>query len=231
MRQARVENAERAGVLADLRAAQIGRLELLAEALKPLVGQVPADVDLFDIAVMPGSTPRLFVDMLGFVEMGRDARIYSFIQDRRHGRFVLAESESIDVIVGAVTQYVARRLLEREKALAADLGGPLKPLPAHTQSGLSHNAEYRLGGIGEQLQTSDTDRHQVPRTEAGSSDEHRPPVLPLGRSMGRRRGSAGVFQALGTLSTLVIEVLGGLTFLALVAFVAWLLWVRAHGSV
>lgn len=120
MRRARQDNAERAAVVADLRTARLGRLELLAEALKPLVAQIPADVDTFDVGLMPGANPRLFIDMIGFIEMGRDARVYRLLQDTRHGRTVLSESESVDTTVDAVTDYVARRLLERDKALAAD---------------------------------------------------------------------------------------------------------------
>ena len=64
---------------------------------------------------------RLFVDVLGFVEMGRDKRTYCFFQDTRYGRRLMAESDRLPVIVEAVTDYVARRLVEREKALASDL--------------------------------------------------------------------------------------------------------------
>ena len=126
MRRARQENAERAGVVADLRTARLGRLELLAEALKPLVAQIPADVDIFDIGLMPGPNPRLFVDMIGFIEMGRDARVYRLLQDTRHGRTKILESEDIETMVDGVTDYVARRLLERDKALAADT--PRRPM-------------------------------------------------------------------------------------------------------
>jgi hypothetical protein len=51
--------------------------------------------------------------------MGRDKRIYRFVQDTRFGRIVLAESHDVPVIVKAVTDYVARRMVEREQALVA----------------------------------------------------------------------------------------------------------------
>ena len=127
MRRARQDNAERAGVLSELRSASLGRLELLHEALRPLIAQIPADVDTFDIGLMPGVSPRLFIDMIGFVEMGRDARMYRLLQDTRHGRTRIAESEDLDTMVDAVTDYVARRLLERDKALAADARQRVKP--------------------------------------------------------------------------------------------------------
>ena len=120
MRRARFDDAERVGAQADLRATQIGRLELLQDALIPLLVQIPKTADIFDVGLMPGATPRLFIDMIGFVEMGRDARVYRFLQDTRHSRLTLIETSDIDTVVEAITDYVARRLLERDKALAAD---------------------------------------------------------------------------------------------------------------
>ena len=120
LRQARIEGAERSHVVAELRGAEMARLEMLQEAIQPLLAQVPAGIDLFDPALVPGEQPRLFVDMIGFVEMGRDRRLYRFLQDTRHGRVLLAESDKIDAMIDAVRHYIARRLLEREKALASD---------------------------------------------------------------------------------------------------------------
>jgi len=120
IRRARVEAAERSDVMAELRGAEIARLEMLRDALDPVLREVPADVDFFDAGIMPADHPRLFIDMIGFIEMGRDRRLYRFVQDTQHGRVVLAESEKIETMVKAVTDYIARRLVEREKALAAD---------------------------------------------------------------------------------------------------------------
>ena len=41
LRQARIEAADRTGVVVDLRDAEVARLEILNEALDPLFGQVP----------------------------------------------------------------------------------------------------------------------------------------------------------------------------------------------
>ena len=150
MRRARFDDAERLGAMADMRAARVGRLELLAEALQPLAAQIPEDVDLFDFGLMPGVNPRLFLDMIGFVEMGRDARTYRLIQDTRHGRTVIAESESVPRIVEAATDYVARRLLERDKALAADLdeteAKPVTPAEPVAQMPAARGRWARLTG-------------------------------------------------------------------------------------
>jgi hypothetical protein len=117
LRQARIEAADRTGVVVDLRDAEVARLEILNDALDPLFAQVPQAVDLFDRGISQGETPRLWVDVVAHVVMGRDKRLYRFVQDTRFGRIVLAESHDLAVIVQAVTDYVARRMVERERAL------------------------------------------------------------------------------------------------------------------
>ena len=119
LRQARIDAADRTGVVVDLRDAEVARLEILNEALDPLFEQIPAAVDLFDRGISQGDTPRLWIDVVAHVAMGRDKRLYRFVQDTRFGRKVLAESHTPAVIVQAVTDYVARRMVEREQALVA----------------------------------------------------------------------------------------------------------------
>lgn len=120
MRRARVEVAERSEVVAELRGAELARLEMLQEALQPVLSQVPDAIDMFDSGLVPGERPRLFIDMIAFVEMGRDRRAYRFLQDTRHGRVALAESERLETMVSAITDYIGRRIVEREKYLAVD---------------------------------------------------------------------------------------------------------------
>jgi hypothetical protein len=119
LRQARIEAADRTGVVVDLRDAEVARLEILNEALDPLFGQIPDQVDLFDRGISQGENPRLWIDVVAHVAMGRDKRIYRFVQDTRFGRIVVAESHEVAAIVDAVTDYVARRMVEREHALVA----------------------------------------------------------------------------------------------------------------
>jgi hypothetical protein len=120
LRQARIEAAERTGVVVDMHDAELARLEILNEALDPIFADVPTALDLFDRGVVPGEPPRLWIDMVAHVVMGRDKRVYRFLQDTRYGRRVLAESAQTEPVVQAVTQYLARRLVERERALAGD---------------------------------------------------------------------------------------------------------------
>lgn len=120
VRQARIETAERTSVVVDMRDAETARLELLNEALDPLFSEIPPDVELFDRGISRGDTPRLWIDAVAHVLMGRDKREYRFVQDTRYGRKILAESADIPGITQAITHYVASRLVDRERALAED---------------------------------------------------------------------------------------------------------------
>ncbi|MFZ0068914.1 MAG: hypothetical protein WAK90_22360 [Pseudolabrys sp.] len=122
VREARIEAAERSAVVVDLRDADVARLELLNDALDPLFREIPGDVELFDRGVSKGDVPRLWVDVVAHVEMGRDKRQYRFVQDTRYGRAVLAESYEVPALVEAIRRYVASRLVERERALSDDVG-------------------------------------------------------------------------------------------------------------
>ena len=135
LRTARIEEAERSQVVGDLRDAEMARLDLLREMMEPVLAQIPADVDLFDTGMVPGQHPRLFIDMIAFVEMARDRRTYRFLQDRRDGRVLLAESDSVSVMLSALTAYIARRLIEREKMLAGLTANMTTGTAAHVDAG------------------------------------------------------------------------------------------------
>jgi hypothetical protein len=129
IRQARVENAERADAIAEVRELEIVRLKALESALEPVIDQAPQGVDLFNMALTQSEHPRLFLDMLAFVDMAHDKRTYRLFQDTRHGRVLMAESQSVDTIVAAAADYVARRLVERERALTVDSRVVEEPRP------------------------------------------------------------------------------------------------------
>jgi hypothetical protein len=118
VRSARIEAAERSAVVVELRDAEAARLEMLNEAIAPVFSDIPAEhLDLFDRGLSAGSTPKLWIDMVAHVAMGRDKRTYRLLQDTIHGRRVIAESSEIEPMVTAVTRYVARRLVAREQML------------------------------------------------------------------------------------------------------------------
>ena len=70
------------------------------------------------MVISPGDPPRLFIDAIGFVEMGRDRREYPFLQHTRHGRITIGETEKVEDMVEAITAYIAHRRISGRKALA-----------------------------------------------------------------------------------------------------------------
>lgn len=119
MRRMRVVATERADGLADLSAAERARLELLAEELAEVFRAVPPEADFFAFSVSPGENPRLWIDMTTHVAMGRDRRTYRFLKDTRLGRTVILETADLGAMADCVTDYIAERVIEREKAVEA----------------------------------------------------------------------------------------------------------------
>lgn len=109
--------ADRDDVVVDMREAHRMRLDLLAAELAPVFADVPADMDNFDFAVSSGLQPRLWIDAVSHVAMGRDRRTYRFLKDTRIGRVVLAESTDMKPVADQVTRYVAERVVERRRML------------------------------------------------------------------------------------------------------------------
>jgi hypothetical protein len=194
IRRARIEEAERSDVLTVLRGVEIARLEMLYEATRPVLEQVPEHVDLFDAGLAPGERPRLYIDMIGFVEMARDRRTYRFLQDTRHGRITIAESDDLETMTDAVAGYVARRLVEREKALAAD-----KTIEEVVEQYLDDVAAAGQPDVALRPRGERPSRRQGPPT--------RSLVRPARRSGFGRLMIAAVIH--------IVEYLGVLTFLAL----------------
>jgi len=110
VRQARIDLAERTGVVVDLHDAEVARLEILNEALDPLFADIPAEVELFERGITRGDPPRLWIDMIAHVVMGRDKRLYRFVQDTRYGRRVLGETADVEELCATDNQRFGREL-------------------------------------------------------------------------------------------------------------------------
>jgi hypothetical protein len=109
--------ADRDDVVVEMREASRMRLDLLAAELAPVFADVPEDIDIFDFAVSSGLQPRLWIDAVSHVTMGRDRRTYRFLRDTRIGRVVLAESTDMKPVADQVTRYVAERIVERQRMM------------------------------------------------------------------------------------------------------------------
>lgn len=120
LNEIRNDQANRTDVVVDMQQAARARLELLADDLQPIFDEIPYNNDQFDFGMTRGEDPRLWIDLTSFVRMGRDRRSYEFVKDTRLGRTILRDSEDRAAITGAVTRYVAERILEREQAFEGD---------------------------------------------------------------------------------------------------------------
>ena len=207
IRQARVENAERADAIAEARELEIVRLKALESALEPVVDQAPQGVDLFDIALTQSEHPRLFLDMIAFIDMAHDKRTYRFFQDTRHGRVLIAESQSPETIVAAVADYVARRLVERERALTTD--------PRVTEERRPHPAEANGPAAWPIAKPRPLALHLPP---AGASE----PLAAAEPPKARRR--RGVTRVLGDALSLFLMLLGSVTLALLLGVGGYWLW-------
>lgn len=121
MRDVRIAKADRNDVVIDLKDADLARLEILADELKPIIEEIPANDDQFEFAISKGMQPRLWIDATSHVMMGRDRRTYRFVRDTRLGRVVLSETPDIRQVRERVTNYIAERIVERQRMLDGDL--------------------------------------------------------------------------------------------------------------
>lgn len=120
LRKVRVAESERSDVVVELREAERARLDMLADELRGVFAEVPEGDEQFVFQVSGGTQPRFWIDMTSMVLMGRDRRTYRFIKDTRLGRTVILETADLDDMADCVTQYVAERIIERERALEGD---------------------------------------------------------------------------------------------------------------
>jgi hypothetical protein len=120
IRKVRTAETERSDVVVELRDAERARLEILADELRGVFNEVPAEDEQFIFSIAAGSPPRLWIDMTSFVVMGRDRRSYRFLKDTRLGRTVILETANLEDIADTITHYVAERIIERERAMEGD---------------------------------------------------------------------------------------------------------------
>lgn len=116
----RTRQADQRDVVVDLGEAERARLDLLAAELLPLFEEIDEADERFDLAVSQGERPRMWIDMTTFVAMGHDKLSYRMVKDTRMGRIVMAETSDKDKMADIVAEYVAEKVLEREKMIEGE---------------------------------------------------------------------------------------------------------------
>ena len=120
IRKVQLGEVERSDVVVELQDTERARLEMLADELKDVFKEIPEDDDQFTLQVVSGSTPRCWVDMTSHLVVGGDRQTYRFLKDTRLGRVVVLETSVLDDMADCITEYIAERILEREKAIEGD---------------------------------------------------------------------------------------------------------------
>lgn len=156
IRAAKIAAADRDDGIVDIKEADLARLELLAQELKPVFDAVPREDSLWDFVLSAGLQPRLWIDATAHVIMGRDRRTYRFVRDTRMGRIVIVEHSDPKIVADAVTTYIADRLVERARLLEGDsvahvsgaVYGKLSASQSRLDSFLSALIWFLLGVVG-----------------------------------------------------------------------------------
>ena len=118
LREARLAQAAHHEAVLALHDAKSIRLQLLKDDLAA-AAQSPEAGDLFDLALVPGDPPRLWIDLTAFVVMEPDPRSYRLQQDRQNGRDILFESQDRTQMAEQVRLHMAHRIIARQRQAAA----------------------------------------------------------------------------------------------------------------
>lgn len=135
LREARLAEAAHFDAALNLRDAKSIRLQLLKDDLLPAAQSSPEAQGLFDLALVPGEPPKLWIDLITHVVMEPDPRTYRLVQDRQDGRETLFESDSRNAAAEAARRHMAHRLIARERQAASASVLPPPPL-GYTQASL-----------------------------------------------------------------------------------------------
>jgi hypothetical protein len=117
LRQARLKESAHYEAALDIRDAQTLRLQVLKDDLAPIVASRREARDFFDLALVAGDPPRLWLDMVTSVVMAPDPRTYRLVEDSQDGRDTLFETQDRAAMVEHIRHHMAHRLIARARRL------------------------------------------------------------------------------------------------------------------
>jgi hypothetical protein len=118
LRSARLAEAAHFEAVMNIRDAATLRLQVLKDELEPIVSARREAQAFIDLALVPGTPPRLWIDMVSAVVMAPDPRTYRFCQDTAGGQRVLFETTDRAEMVDKITAYIAHRLIDRQRQMS-----------------------------------------------------------------------------------------------------------------
>jgi hypothetical protein len=117
LRQARLKESAHFEATLDIRDAQTLRLQVLKDDLAPIVASRHESRDFFDLALVAGDPPRLWLDFVTSVVMAPDPRTYRLIEDGHGGRETLFETQDRAAMVERIRQHMAHQLIIRARRM------------------------------------------------------------------------------------------------------------------
>ena len=126
LRKARLAEAAHFEAVLGIKDSKSLRLQVLKDEVAPLIAATPEAANVFDLALVPGEPPRLWVDLISFVVMEPDYRTYRLQQDNQAGREVLFETSDRAEMLNYLKTYLAHRMIARERqiVMAAPVSQP-----------------------------------------------------------------------------------------------------------
>ena len=134
LERARELEAARADAALAARDVAALRLFSLKQEIRPYVEAMPEARAFIDLTLSPQYPPRLWIDMTSFVIMSEDGRAWRLMQDTAEGREKLFETRSLDDMSAFLRRFIAHRVVQRQKLLAAQTSAP-EPEKEETSSG------------------------------------------------------------------------------------------------
>ena len=119
LRQARLAEAAHHEAVLALRDGKSLRLQVLKDDLAPIVASSPDVAQAFDLALIPGENPKLWIDLVTAVVMEPDHRTYRLVQDSQAGREMLLETADRTEMTERIKLHMAHRIIARERQIAA----------------------------------------------------------------------------------------------------------------
>ncbi len=127
LQRARTAEAARFDAVRDIRDAKTLRLFALKADMAPLVDAHPLAKQHIDLRLHMDEPPRLWIDLTSYVIMAPDPRTYRLVEDTKSGSDILAETSDRDEFVRSLTDFIAHRIVLREKAMSDGAGRHAPP--------------------------------------------------------------------------------------------------------
>jgi hypothetical protein len=133
LRKARLAEAAHFEAVLGIRDSKSLRLQALKDDLSPVIAATAGADRIFDLALVPGEPPRLWIDLISSVVMEPDFRTYRLIEDGQSARETLFETTNREEMLNFIKSYMAHRLVAWERLNATAKG--LAPRPVGYSTG------------------------------------------------------------------------------------------------